>query len=110
MPASNRESLWFSLIPATWDKAIVAVPGPVTENVPPGPSPRVSAPPSTDPATQGGKDPFGNPVGGDPTLSQLDEGGCNTSGTTSGGAAGTLALFGLVAIAVGLGRDKRRAS
>ncbi|MFO0674459.1 MAG: MYXO-CTERM sorting domain-containing protein [Polyangiaceae bacterium] len=106
VPASNRESLWFSLIPATWDKAIVAVPGPVTENVPPGPSPRVNAPPSTDPATQGGKDPFGNPVGGDPSLSQLDEGGCSTSGS-SGGAPAALALLGFVAIAVGARRPRR---
>lgn len=107
VPASNRESLWISLVPATWDKAIVAVPGPVTENVPPGPSPRVSAPPSTNPQTQNGNDPFGNRVGGDPSMPQLDEGGCSVAHAGSSPSRG---VAWLAALGLTLALAKRRAN
>jgi hypothetical protein len=109
IPASNRESLWISMVPATWDKAIVAVPGPVTENVPPGPSPRVSAPPSTNPTTQGGADPFGNPApAGDPQMPALEtDGGCSSSGRSSG-SNGALLFVGL-GLGLTLARARNRA-
>lgn len=110
IPASNRESLWISLVPATWDKAIVAVPGPVTENVPPGPSPRVSTPPSTNPATQGGADPFGNKTG-DVQMPSMDEGGCSVGSTPRHRAmGGGLVLAGLGIFLAGLRRNRRRSA
>jgi hypothetical protein len=107
IPASNRESLWVSLIPSTWDPAITPVPGPVTENVPPGPSPRVSAPPAQ---PQGGTDAFGNPIGsssdgtGTPKLDNNSGCSCDTAGRSSSSTG----MAGAFALALGLLLSARR--
>lgn len=112
VPASNRESLWVSLVPATWDKAIIAVPGPVTENVPAGPSPRVGAPPSTAPASAGNVDPFGNPTGGDPQMPSLDSGGCSMSPAPAPapGSGSSRGSTGLVLVGLALALSARQSS
>lgn len=111
LPAANRESLWVSLVPATWDPKVTPVPGPATENVQPGPLPVVNAPA---PQVQGGVDAFGNPVPGGPggTVTgdyggaDLSSGGCSSSPRKASSAIGaTLLGLGLVA-----GLRRRRSS
>ena len=98
-PAVNRESLWISLVPQTWEEQIVAVPGPVTQDIAPGPSPRVDAPPSTT-QTPAGADPFKTPdvpaSGGDGTGFGNTGGGCAVMAAKSGSSESSApALVGL---------------
>ncbi len=107
--AVNRESLWISLVPQTWEETITAVPGPVTQDIAPGPSPRVDAPPST---TQkpAGADPFKTPdlpaVAAEQTGFGNTGGGCAVTApkATSSNAAGLLGLGGLALTLVALRR------
>jgi MYXO-CTERM domain-containing protein len=118
---SNRDSLFLSLIPATWDPAVAqTTPGGVKDpaEVPPGPSPRTQTPPS-DPGTTGGNTSGGasdtpgfndDGTGSDNTGSstgsgsktpgfgdaQSSAGGCSVSTTkTDASSLGGLALMGL---------------
>jgi MYXO-CTERM domain-containing protein len=112
-PETNRESLWVSLVPATWDEKVDAVPGPVTkaEDIKPGPSPVVKPGGQVIQPTQLPDGGFffdaGAPAGphfkgGDP------EGcGCSTPGRTSGGRATLAGLLG-IGLALALRRQRRR--
>ena len=105
-PETNRESLWISLVPATWDEKVNAVPGPVTEASDPGM--RGPQPTATPPLP--GSDAGPGPVPGTTGLPVLPSGetntgcACSTTGReTSGNAA---ALLG-VALALFAGRARR---
>lgn len=76
---SNRDSLFLSLIPATWDPAVQTTPGGVKDpgEVPPGPSP--TAPPGT-PGTGSGTS--GGTGGASDTPGFNDDGSGNTSSGT----------------------------
>lgn len=113
----GRDSLFLSLIPASWDPAKQVTPGPATDTsqIQPGPSPTTSTPQAQGGGGDtssggGGSDPFGNPSGdngsgtgdgtGDPSLG-AQSGGCavapaSTSSTGTGLAGLALAALGLV--------------
>lgn len=64
----DRDSLFLSLVPSTWDPAMQTVPGPVTDanEIQPGPSPRTTTPqavqpPGEDPFNEGGDYDYGGP-------------------------------------------------
>ncbi|MFO0672305.1 MAG: hypothetical protein U0235_22215 [Polyangiaceae bacterium] len=81
-PAVNRESLWISLVPQNWVETIQAVPGPVTQDIPLGPSPKVDP---TQPTGVGNAglppgEPTGNVAGtGDSGFAQTNS-GCSAMG------------------------------
>ncbi|WP_394849281.1 hypothetical protein LZC95_17770 [Pendulispora brunnea] len=96
MTASNRDSLFLSLVPTTWSPTLKVVSGPVTltKDIQNGPSPTVAVPPSSvdNPGTPE-PDPFGN--GTDENGGDLNAGagGCSVGATTTMPAGfGALAL------------------
>jgi MYXO-CTERM domain-containing protein len=97
-PGTNRESLWISLVPATWDDKIEAVPGPVTQNVTPGASPVVT--PGNAPTQAGGPAAAGLAgVAGADFGANNNGCSCRTTGSSSGRGAGSLLLaVGVVAV------------
>jgi MYXO-CTERM domain-containing protein len=116
LTTANRDSLYVSLFPATWDQAVATTPGTATPiaDIPAGPSPRAPSPttPSTPTTPAGGGDPFGNSgdstgstdgtgsTGGTKAAGYGDApqsaGGCSVSTTaTSSSSFGGLALAGL---------------
>jgi hypothetical protein len=101
-PATNRESLWISLVPATWDEKVDAVAGPVTPDVPPGPSPVV-----TGATNVAGRPALGPQSGIAAPAVTAGSGGCSASPASPSIASG--ALGGLaVALSSLLRRRARR--
>jgi len=100
----KRESLWLSLVPATWKEGLKTTPGVPSENAGNGPAPRTTDP-STDPnGTAGGED---NVLGGTeathpdgtgntrgPQFGGEEESGCTVAPSSS--PSGGLAMFGLI--------------
>ncbi len=123
----NRDSLFFSLVPATWDPQYATVPG-SAGNVAPGPSP-VAAPGTVatnpGPTATGVGDQTGGPVGQHPSGSsgsgnhapgygdvsgQASNGcACTTAPGSSSGGAGGLALLGVGLALLGIRRTKKEA-
>jgi MYXO-CTERM domain-containing protein len=114
-----RESIWLSLIPATWMPGAQTTPGSATDKPGTnpdgtGPLPRVTAPgTSTDPNAEtptpvvpGGASP--EPPEGPGSLPQ-DSAGCGCSTTTPGSTSGNVALTLLVALGIVAMRRGKRA-
>ena len=104
-PGTNRESLWISLVPATWDEKIDAVPGPVTADVKPGPSPSAAA---SGAAAAPGTPPAANLQG----IAGADLGatndGCSCRTTAAKAADGRAGLVGLLFAVATVARRLRR--
>jgi MYXO-CTERM domain-containing protein len=99
----NRESVQFTLVPATWDPNVATTPGTAQNNVPPGPSPTApSGTPTTNPTgpsagsgtSAGGGATGGVRGGGYGSLGSTSNGcGCTTAGSDrTSGLAGFAAL------------------
>lgn len=90
---------FLSLVPASWKAGVAAVPGPVVNTPPLGPSPVVAGGTSTGSAGDGTSGYEDRDSNGD-TGYDMDQGGgqgnsCSTSGTNPGSAVGLFAAVGL---------------
>jgi MYXO-CTERM domain-containing protein len=115
----NRDSVQFTLVPATWDPNVATTPGSATNNVPPGPSP---SPPKgtpvtnpTGPSAGGGSPGAGGSTGGSAggggyrtgfgaTTSASSGCGCTTAGSDTTPASSGFATLGLGFALLGLRR------
>ena len=86
---SNRDSLFLSLIPATWDPAVQTTPGGVKDpgQVPPGPSP--VAPPGTPTTGSGSGTGTGSGSGGTSDSPGFNDDGSGSSGSGSTSTGGS---------------------
>ncbi len=83
----KRESLWLSLVPATWKEGLKTTPGVPSENAGNGPAPRTTDP-ATDPAGEAGGDGEDNVLDGTEATKPGDVGGgANARGPQFGGEA-----------------------
>jgi MYXO-CTERM domain-containing protein len=105
----RRESLWLSLVPATWDPKIQTTPGVPSEMAGTGPAPTTTTSPPTDPSGEVGEAPSenGTVLGNDPTTpgegarsraTLGEDTGCNVAhrGGSSGFGAIALAALGVI--------------
>lgn len=116
----KRNSLWLSLVPASWKDGLQTTPGtptdkPGTNPDGTGPAPRTNATPTNPSGDAQGDD--GNALGGtegtNPTGSRAalgeDNGGCAVSTTQRSAAGSSLMIFAIAGIAVALRRRNREA-
>ncbi len=99
-----KESLWLSLVPATWKKGLATTPGGASPNAGDGPAPRVQGP-----ATDEAADHASDLTGTRPGLGGESDAGCHVGGA----GAGRAALFdglGVVTSALVLALRRRRAT
>ncbi len=90
-----KESLWLSLVPATWKQGLSTVPGGVSDSAGNQPAARTDAP-----VEEAGKPSSNAKI----ALGGTDSSGCNTSGAAGGRGA---SAFALVAIAIAALRRRR---
>lgn len=104
-----KESLWLSLVPATWKQGLATAPGGASDKAGDGPAPRIDAP-ATDEAADKTTDLTGNSrASSDISGLAGSDSGCSTAGGTGAGGRDTAAVAAL-GLALALGARRRRAS
>jgi hypothetical protein len=104
-----KESLWLSLVPATWKKGMATAPGGASPTAGDGPAPRIEGPATEEAADKtsdlasGSRAQVGLGAGG--------AGGCTAGGGARGGETGAGTVVGLAGLAgLGLAFARRRAN